>query len=55
MAAMGMSEEEQFNVISTTSAVLHLGNITFTEAGVEKAVPEEDDCRVTNNTKFRNY
>ena len=47
MAAMDMSGEEQFDVISTTAAVLHLGNITFTEAGVEKAVPEEADCRMT--------
>ena len=44
MAAMGMTGDDQFNVISTTAAVLHLGNITFREAGVEKAVPEEADC-----------
>lgn len=43
MAAMGMTGDDQFNVISTTAAVLHLGNITFREAGVEKAVPEEAD------------
>jgi len=43
MAAMGMNGDDQFNVISTTAAVLHLGNITFREAGVEKAVPEEAD------------
>ena len=47
MGAMGMSSEEQFGVISTTAAVLHLGNINFREAGVEKAVPEEADCMVT--------
>jgi len=47
MGAMGMSSEEQFGVISTTAAVLHLGNINFREAGVEKAVPAEADCMVT--------
>ena len=41
MGAMGMSNEEQYSVISTVAAVLHLGNITFREAGVEKAVPED--------------
>jgi len=41
MNAMGMSNDDQFEIISATSAVLHLGNITFREAGVEKAVPEE--------------
>eukprot|EP00092_Neocalanus_flemingeri_P052340 GFUD01061174.1.p1 GENE.GFUD01061174.1~~GFUD01061174.1.p1 ORF type:complete len:1149 (-),score=317.13 GFUD01061174.1:56-3502(-) len=44
MVTMGMSEEEQFSIISTVAAVLHLGNVTFREAGVEKAVPEEADA-----------
>jgi len=44
MVAMGMSKEEQFNIISTVAAVLHIGNITFKEAGVEKAEPEDPDA-----------
>jgi len=44
MGAMGMSNEEQYSVISTVAAVLHLGNITFREAGVEKAVPEDAEA-----------
>lgn len=39
---MGLDSTEQYEIISCTASVLHLGNITFTEGGVEKAVPEQD-------------
>ena len=31
METMGLSDTDQYNVISLVAAVLHLGNITFTE------------------------
>ena len=43
MEAMNLSEEDQNCIISTTAAVLHLGNITFTERATEVAEPEHYD------------
>ena len=38
---MGLGEEQQYEVISCVASILHLGNISFVEAGVEKAEPEQ--------------
>ena len=38
---MGLGEDQQYEVISCVASILHLGNITFVEAGVEKAEPEQ--------------
>jgi len=43
MEAVNMSQDEQYNLIKTTAAVLHLGNISFMEQGVEVAVPTDSD------------
>lgn len=44
MQAMNLSDEDQHSIIATTAAVLHLGNITFTEKATEVAVPEHSDA-----------
>ena len=46
MEAVNMSQDEQYNLIKTTAAVLHLGNISFMEQGVEVAVPTDSDSKL---------
>lgn len=48
MTTIGMTEEEQSSIIQTVAAILHLGNIMFTEEGNDKAVVEDQDCKDTN-------
>lgn len=33
MTVMGISEDDQYNVLSIVAGVLHLGNISFVEQG----------------------
>ena len=35
MEAMMLSDDDKYDIIATTAAVLHLGNIEFEESGVE--------------------
>ena len=44
MSVMGLDEVQQVNVLSMVAAVLHLGNITFTERGNYAGV-QNDDCK----------
>ncbi|GFY69955.1 unconventional myosin-Ie [Trichonephila inaurata madagascariensis] len=41
MTIMGMSEEDQMNVLQVVAGILHLGNVTFIESG-NYAVVEDD-------------
>ena len=45
MEAVNMSQDEQYDLIKTTAAILHLGNISFMEEGVEVAVPRDSDSK----------
>ena len=47
METMGVNVED---VLLAVSAILHIGNITFVEAGAEKAAPEDNDG---NSNKYR--
>ena len=44
MDAVSLNEDEKYELICTTAAVLHLGNIEFTEASTEVAEPESREC-----------
>ncbi|GFR06154.1 unconventional myosin-Ie [Trichonephila clavata] len=41
MTIMGMSEEDQMNILQVVAGILHLGNVTFVESG-NYAVVEDD-------------
>lgn len=42
MSVMGMSDDDQYSVLSLVAGVLHLGNISFIEQGNYAAVQEEE-------------
>ena len=44
MDAVSLTEDEKYELICTTAAVLHLGNIEFSEAGTEVAQPHSREC-----------
>lgn len=44
MSVMGLSEDDQYNVISLVAGILHLGNINFVERGNYSAVAD-DECQ----------
>lgn len=44
MTIMGMSEEDQMNVLQAVAGILHLGNVTFVE-NKNYAVIEDDQCK----------
>lgn len=44
MTIMGMSEEDQMNVLQVVAGILHLGNVTFVENG-NYANVEDDQCK----------
>ena len=44
MDAVSLTEDEKYELICTTAAVLHLGNIEFTEASTEVAQPYSREC-----------
>ena len=43
MSVIGICDDDQCNVLNCVAAVLHLGNIQFSEQG-NYAVVAEDDC-----------
>lgn len=48
MDVVGISAEDRAMVLQIVAGVLHLGNITFREAGNYAAV-ESEECKWTNN------
>ena len=48
MDAVSLTEDEKYELICVTAAVLHLGNIEFTEASTEVAKPENNECEYAN-------
>lgn len=46
MKVMGLSDEDQKSVLKITAAVLHFGNISFSEKG-NYAVVADDQCKNT--------
>ena len=44
MSVIGISEEDQLSVLNCVAAILHIGNIQFSEQG-NYAVVAEEDCR----------
>jgi myosin-1 len=40
MTVMGISEEDQYNVLSIVAGVIHMGNIDFREQGNYAAVQD---------------
>lgn len=44
MDVMGISDEDQANVLAIVAGILHLGNITFREDGNYAAI-ENDECK----------
>jgi myosin-1 len=40
MTVMGISEEDQYNVLSIVAGVLHMGNLDFCEKGNYAAVQD---------------
>lgn len=51
MTIMGMSEEDQMNVLQAVAGVLHLGNVTFVEDG-NYAMIEDEQCKNINLCHF---
>ena len=47
MEAMKLSPEDKYEIVCTTAAVLHLGNIEFVEQGTEVAALESQECEWT--------
>ena len=47
MEAMKLSAEDKYEIVCTTAAVLHLGNIEFVEQGTEVAALESQECEWT--------
>lgn len=45
MTIMGMSEEDQMNILQAVAGILHLGNVTFVENG-NYAVIEDEQCEL---------
>ncbi|TRY67144.1 hypothetical protein TCAL_02955 [Tigriopus californicus] len=43
MTTIGLIEEEQGNIVQIVAAILHLGNIIFTEEGNDKAIVENQE------------
>ena len=46
MDAVNLSQEDKYEVICTSAAVLHLGNIEFVEAATEVAQPDSRECEL---------
>ena len=46
MTTMGMDDEEQSQVLQLTAAILHLGNILFTEVANETAQVDSKECKL---------
>lgn len=44
MSVIGLSGDEQQNVLQLTAAILHLGNITFVEDRSNTARVQDDRC-----------
>ena len=50
MAVMGISNEDQMDILSLVAGVLHLGNVTFVEQGNYARVEDpESTCRPLPN------
>ena len=45
MNTVGISNEEQKQIWSILSAILHLGNITFTAKGTDSSTPNTESLR----------
>ena len=44
MSVMGISEDDQYNVMCIVAGILHMGNITFTEQNNYAAIAN-DECK----------
>ena len=46
MSVMGISENDQYNVMCIVAGILHMGNITFREQNNYAAI-SDDECKYT--------
>ena len=46
MSVMGISENDQYNVMCIVAGILHMGNITFREQNNYAAI-SDDECKFT--------
>jgi len=49
MGVMGLSEDDQYNVLSIVAGVLHLGNIDFVEHGNYASIRDRECMSVFCN------
>ena len=59
MSVMGISENDQYNVMCIVAGILHMGNITFREQNNYAAI-SDDECKFTFDDadctiQFRKY